>query len=326
MKYLILGAGPAGLAFANRLLECNEKDFLILEKEKEAGGLCRSVYIDGSPVDIGGGHFIDVHNERVLNMLFASMPINEWNLYERNSQIFIHNQTINSPIEANIWQLSMDNQIDYLKAIAVAGCNLNQPIPEKFVDWIYWKLGKQIADNYMIPYNQKMFGDNLNILGSYWLEKLPNVSFEETLRSCLEHKAYGKQPGHAKFYYPKNYGSGEVWKRLANRLENKILYEKEIRELDLKKRIVNCEFQADYIINTIPWTEFKNIVGIEREISDVITQLKYTSVSIDYFSEEFNSDAHWIYYPQSQLEYHRVLVRKNFCAGAKGFWTETNVD
>ena len=44
------------------------------------------------------------------------------------------------------------------------------------IDWIYWKLGDKIADDYMIPYNQKIFNKELNELGTYWLEKLPNVS------------------------------------------------------------------------------------------------------------------------------------------------------
>ncbi len=60
VKYLILGAGPAGLTFANMLKRKGEESFLILEKEKEAGGLCRSAEVDGSPLDIGGGHFLDV--------------------------------------------------------------------------------------------------------------------------------------------------------------------------------------------------------------------------------------------------------------------------
>ena len=37
VKYLILGAGPAGLTFANRLKELSEDSFLVLEKEQEAG-------------------------------------------------------------------------------------------------------------------------------------------------------------------------------------------------------------------------------------------------------------------------------------------------
>ena len=68
----------------------------------------------------------------------------------------------------------------------------------------------------MIPYNKKMFGDDLNQLGTYWLNKLPDVSFEGAIRSCLENKAYTKQMRHTSFYYPKVYGYGKVWKRMAD--------------------------------------------------------------------------------------------------------------
>lgn len=54
MKYLILGAGPAGLSLANAFRLAGVSDFLVLEKEAEAGGLCRSVDVDGSPFDLGG--------------------------------------------------------------------------------------------------------------------------------------------------------------------------------------------------------------------------------------------------------------------------------
>ena len=250
MKYLILGAGPAGLSFAYCLLQRGEKNFLILEKEKEAGGLCRSRQIDNAPLDIGGGHFIDIRNKKVLQLLFGVMPEEEWNLYERNSQIAIYDQFINSPIEANIWQLSIEKQVEYLKDIAAAGCNLGIPKPDKFTEWIYWKLGKKIAEDYMIPYNQKMFAKDLDSLGTYWLEKLPNVSFEETLRSCLEKKAYGTQPGHTKFYYPKKYGSGEVWHRLAERMSDHIKYNIVVDTLEVQSRIVNREYKAENIIRT----------------------------------------------------------------------------
>ena len=88
VKYLILGAGPAGLTFANRLKELSEDSFLVLEKEQEAGGLCRSVMVDGSPFDIGGGHFLDVRRPAVNTFLFRFMPKEEWKLFENLAFIF----------------------------------------------------------------------------------------------------------------------------------------------------------------------------------------------------------------------------------------------
>ena len=328
MKYLILGGGPAGLTFANRLKEKGENDFLLLEKENEAGGLCRSVNVDGSPFDIGGGHFLDVRRPNVNEFLFKFMPENEWNLYERDSKIKVNDNLVNHPIEANIWQMKLEDQVEYLKSIAVAGCNIGNEMPLKFTDWIYWKLGNKIAEDYMIPYNQKMFNKELDQLGTYWLEKLPNVSFEETLLSCLTKKAYGTQPGHAQFYYPKKYGYGELWLRMAENIKENILYNKDIKSIDFNNNIVSTKdgekYQADYIITTIPWLEFDEIIGMPENIKNSISELKYSSIETEYFSENLDTKSHWIYYPDPNLAYHRILVRHNFCEGSRGYWTETN--
>jgi protoporphyrinogen oxidase len=161
-KILILGAGPAGLTLANALQDKGITDLLVLEKESEAGGLCRSQDVDGSPLDIGGGHFLDVRRPKVNEFLFAYMPQDEWDLYTRDSRIHVDGQMVNHPLEANIWQMDLETQLQYLMSISTAGCVTGTPKPEAFVDWIRWKLGDRISDSYMIPYNQKMFGDNLN--------------------------------------------------------------------------------------------------------------------------------------------------------------------
>lgn len=325
MKYLIIGAGPAGLTVACRLKERGITDFLLIEKESEAGGLCRSEDVDGTAFDIGGGHFLDTRRPAVDEFLFNYMPRNEWARFDRDSRIDLKGQIIGSPIEANIWMLDIDSQIEYLKAIAEAGCVSGKPMPEKFTDWIFWKLGTRIAEDYMLPYNKKMFGDDLDSLGTYWLEKLPDVSFEDTLRSCLEHKAYAKQPGHAEFLYPKNHGYGEVWLRMQESLGDRIKTGISVSELDAEKGTVNGEFHADCIINTAPWTEFKEIKGIKSDISEKLSSLKYSSIVTEYYSENLDTGAQWIYYPDPGKAYHRILVRHNFCGNSKGYWTETNL-
>lgn len=328
MKYIILGAGPAGLAFANKLKQSGETDFIVLERESEAGGLCRSQDVDGSAFDIGGGHFLDVRRPKVNEFLFKFMPEEEWDLYNRDSRIVVGENEVNHPIEANIWQMKVEDQVEYLKSIAVAGCNLGTDMPQEFVDWIYWKLGSKVAEDYMIPYNQKMFSKELNQLGTYWLEKLPNVSFEETLLSCLNKKAYGTQPGHAQFYYPKKYGYGELWLRMAKAIEGNIEYNKAVKKIDFNTTTVTTadgvEYKGDVIITTIPWMEFSEIIGMPEDIKASIKELKFSSIQTEYHSENLDTEAQWIYYPNPELSYHRILVRHNFCPGSKGYWTETN--
>lgn len=328
MKYLILGAGPSGLTLANRLKQMGETSFFVLEKEKEAGGLCRSTQVDGSPFDIGGGHFLDVRRPKVNEFLFQFMPEEEWEKFDRDSRIAVNGDVISHPIEANIWQMKLENQVEYLKSIAVAGCNLKEEMPQEFVSWIYWKLGDKIAENYMIPYNQKMFGEDLNQLGTYWLEKLPNVSFEETLLSCLTKKAYGEQPGHAQFFYPKKYGYGELWLRMAEEIKGQIKYDASVHAIDFDTNTVTTKegetYSADVIISTIPWMEFAKITGMPQELKEKIGRLKYSSVQTAYFPDNLDTEAQWIYYPDPELSYHRILVRHNFCNGSKGYWTECN--
>ncbi|MCM1468606.1 MAG: FAD-dependent oxidoreductase, partial [Alistipes sp.] len=186
--------------------------------------------------------------------------------------------------------------------------------------------GDAITDNYMLPYNRKLYGEDLDDLGTYWLEKLPSVSYEETLLSCKEHKPYGKQPGHARFYYPKKYGFGEVFRRMADNLGDRILYNTPVVRLNVEKRSVNDRYEAEYVIVTIPWTAVDTPEGMPEDIAGELSQLKHTSVVVDYFAENMDNKAHWIYYPNEAEAYHRILLRHNFLENAKGYWTETRAE
>jgi protoporphyrinogen oxidase len=324
IKYLILGAGPSGLSFAAKLLELGETSFLILEKEAEAGGLCRSREVDGAPLDIGGGHFLDIKNKNTLDFFFRFLPEDEWNRYNRKSTIRTGKFEIDFPFESNIWQFPEETRKAYLSSISRAGCNTGQPIPEKFKDWIYWKLGDKIAQDYMIPYNKKIWSVALNRLGVYWLYKLPNVSYEDTLQSCQNRKPGGNIPAHALFAYPKKYGYGEVWKRIADRLPGKISFNCPVRSLNFENLTVNENYRAEVIVTTIPWTELSQSTGLPGSIRDEIKKLEYASIRVSYCGDNPGTTSHWVYIPDEDISHHRIVCRQNFCPGSKGYWEETN--
>lgn len=327
MNILILGAGPAGLTLGNRLKDMGVDTFTILEKEKEAGGLCRTVMVDGVPVDIGGPHFLDDRDQKVVDYLFRFLPEKDWTKFERNSKLMMPDgQIIGSPIEANIWQLKREDQVDYLESISKAGCNTGNPMPEDYVEWVYWKLGSKIAENYMLPYNTKLYGDNLSDMGTYWLYKLPNVSFRETIMSCLERRFYGKQPCQATFYYTK-YGYGEVWKRMADSIATHIRYNCAVEAIDMDTRTVTAadgtSYSADVIVNTCPWTAFKRIDGMPEELKRRIPELRSTSVEVRFVEKALETDAQWMYCAGPQLPFHRLTLLENLIPGAHGMLVET---
>lgn len=325
MKYLIIGAGPSGLTFANRLLDRGIDDFCVLEKENEAGGLCRSATVDGCPLDIGGGHFIDVRRPKVNEFLFRFMGEDEMNRFDRITKISVSGVRIDYPFEANIWQLPIEDEIRHLKSIAAAGANTGEEMPESFRDWIIWKLGKSVAEDYLIPYNEKIFSVDLNTLGTYWMNKLPDVSFEDTLRSCLMKQPYGTLPGHASFYYPKKYGSGELWLRMAERIKDHIEYGVVIRDIDLaEKSACGGRYKGDVIINTAPWTCFESIKGASDGFIECVSKLKHSSIVVKYLPDTEDKEVNWEYIPSKDIDMHRILYRNTFASGSKGSWAEIN--
>jgi protoporphyrinogen oxidase len=325
-SFVILGAGPSGLALAHALLARGvpREQVRVLETEAEAGGLCRSTTVDGAPLDIGGGHFLDVRRKDVLDLLFQFLPASEWVTHQRVARILLRGQEIDHPLEANLWQLAKEDQVDYLESIARAGSVRGEAMPEAFDAWVRWKLGDRIADEYMLPYNRKLWSMDLERLGTYWLHKLPDVSFRETLHSCLDGRPFGSLPAHGTFLYPRAHGYGEVWRRMGKALGDILVTGCPVTSIDLERRIVNGSFQAGTLVSTIPWTAWPGFCAVPAEVRARIEELKQVSIDVDYHPEHLASPAHWSYDPREEVPHHRNLLRQNFCTGARGYWTETN--
>ena len=161
-------------------------------------------------------------------------------------------------------------------------------------------------------------------LGTYWLYKLPNVSFRETLLSCLEGKPMGALPAHGTFLYPKKFGYGEVWRRMGEALGDSLVTGCAVESIDLSTRTVNGKWQADMIVSPIPWTVWKNYCALPSDVTQAISSLKNAPIDVDYHPETLDSRSHWTYEPDESVAYHRLLLRSNFSAGARGYWTEAN--
>jgi len=59
---IIIGAGPAGISAAYHLMKEGNENFLIIEKNNEIGGLCKSFELGGTTLDLGGHAFFTKHS------------------------------------------------------------------------------------------------------------------------------------------------------------------------------------------------------------------------------------------------------------------------
>ncbi len=81
---LILGAGLTGLSTGCAL---GEREHLIVEQEKETGGLCRSFQVDGFTYDLTG-HLLHLRDDKIRQFVDKLLPEDSWNFIQRRSWIY----------------------------------------------------------------------------------------------------------------------------------------------------------------------------------------------------------------------------------------------
>ena len=328
--YLIIGAGVTGITIGRLLQQKGNNRFLILEKEPEPGGLCRTKKIKGHILDIGGGHFLCSIYPEVYKFIFSHLPKENFNYYERVSKIQLGNMTIDYPIESNLWQLPLDTQVEYLISAIQSGEVTGKKEPENYNQWIRWKLGNAIAENYMIPYNQKIWGVKPERMDIDWLHKIPCLDSKEILRSCLVRQSDRKKfPSHAGFYYPKKGGFQSIFDSIHKHLQKYVHLNEAVTKLEYQKNhwLINNNYRAKKIINTAPWSCIYKALGKPKAISQPIKLLKANTIVVSLWEEPYNHDWHWLYIPDFKKERHREFFINNFCPASKkgGFFSETNI-
>lgn len=332
--YVVLGVGVTGLTVLNCLLKKGVKRIVGLESESEPGGLCRTFYIDGHSCDIGG-HFFQTRFKEVEDFVFSHFPKERfYRINNRISKIRIDGLDIDYPLEANVWQLPVEKQIEYLISIIRNGESQGRTAPVNYEEWIRWKLGDKVCDDYLIPYNNKLWGVSSSQLDVDWLYKIPRIEVAEVLRNSLLHtQDVNKYPAHISPYYPTSGGYGRVMEAIAAPVKEYIKTNTPVFKLryDMENElwVINDEYFARNVVNTIPWPDLYVALGAPREISKLIEKIKYNKIVISLFETTTNElPYHWRYRPDSGVQHHREFFISNFAKDSKNFgvFTETNLN
>lgn len=329
VKYLVVGAGVSGLGFANFV---NDQDYLILEKESEAGGFCRTIYEKDYVWDFAG-HFFHFANEELKDFFNSKINKDEIIYKEKITKIYYKGEYIDYPFQKNIHQLPKKEFIDCLYDLFN---KVEKNEYKSFEEMLYGKFGKSITDKFLKPYNEKLYACDLNDLDADAMGRFfPYADLKEIIENMKleEDNSYNKE-----FLYPKK-GAVTFVNALLDEVDpEKILYDQEITHIDINKKIAttnDLEIQFDYLINSAPFDKLLGYINKDeyKKNENKLTYNKVLVFNLGFDKKSNINDMHWVYVPDKDINFYRIGFYDNILDSDKlsmyveiGYKSNQNVD
>lgn len=305
-KFLIIGAGISGLTFANYC----KGEYLIVEKENEVGGYCRTIK-NGEYVWDYAGHFFHFNTEEFKTKFLNQMPSEDIIYNEKCTKIVHKDKFIDFPFQTNIHQLDKEEFIDCLYDLFNKEEKENY---DNFLDMLYGKFGKSIVEKFLKPYNEKLYAIDLKELDVDAMGRFFPYADKEAIIRNMKNSTVNSY--NASFLYPKN-GAGSFIEILYNELDKeKVLLNTEVTAIDFDTKtatLSNGEIvEYEYLINTIPLNKFLELPG---DYSELINEMSYNKVLV--FNLGFNKKSelctkeHWLYVADKDCNFYRCGFYNN---------------
>lgn len=311
----VIGAGLSGLSAAYHL----GSDYIVLEREAEVGGLCRSVATKGYVFDLAP-HIFFTGNQYVSGLI-DDLLHGDLVRQARRAYIYLKGTYVEYPFEVNLNGLPRETIDECISGFKERG----RTQPGNFLEWIHSTFGAGIARHYMVPYNEKVWKYPLDQMNIDWIAgRVPVPSMDEMIRGAKEKvkKNYGPN---AYFLYPRGGGIGAIADALASRVGN-ISLNSEAVEIDPKDpEGVNVTYredggkkrtiESDAVLSSMPLPEIVKIMrDAPNEVVEASERLVYNSlicVNIGVDRPRI-SDKHWLYFPESEYVFNRISFPMNF--------------
>ncbi|MBQ9071768.1 MAG: FAD-dependent oxidoreductase [Bacilli bacterium] len=306
VKFLIIGAGISGLTFANYA----KGDYLIVEKENEVGGYCRTFKRKDYVWDYAG-HFFHFKTDEFKNKFLSQMPEEDIIYNTKCTKILYKGNFVDFPFQTNIHQLEKEEFIDCLYDLFNKEEKDNY---DNFLDMLYGKFGKSIVEKFLKPYNEKLYAVDLTKLDVDAMGRFfPYADKEAIIKNMKESKVNSYNNS---FLYPKN-GAGSFIDILYKNLDKeKVLLNVSVVDLNFNKNQVKLSngeiIEYEYLINTMP---LNNFLTLTKEHQDLLNEMSYNKVLV--FNLGFDKpsplckEEHWLYIPSKDSNYYRIGFYNN---------------
>jgi protoporphyrinogen oxidase len=319
-KYLIIGAGPTGLGAAYRLKELGISDYQIVDRAATVGGLAAS-HVDpsGFTWDIGG-HVQFSHYSYFDRVMDQALGEDGWIHHQRESWVWIHDRFVPYPFQNNIRYLPKSVMWKCMAGIVqLYQCGSNSH-PANFREWILAKFGNGIAEEFLLPYNFKVWAHTPESMAYAWVgERVAMTDLMRVTENLIFEKDDLSWGPNSLFRFPKHGGTGAIWQAVADSIgRDRIRLSTRVVQVNSRDKTVvlddNSTIRYERLLSTIPLDQFTaQVEGLAPEVKGSAAKLKHSSVhvvGIGLTGEPppgIRSKC-WMYFPENNCPFYRATL------------------
>jgi len=304
-----IGAGVSGLSFANWY--ATRGSVLVLERDGEPGGYCKTVTRDGFVWDYSG-HFFHFKHPEIEAWLRARMPAQDVRTVDKSSFIRYRGRDIDFPFQKNIHQLDKDEFVECLVDLFFRPTG-DAP-PRSFGEMLYRRLGKSITDKFLRPYNEKLYAVELERLDPDAMGRFfPHADIADiiaNMRPGVRDASYN-----ATFTYPAG-GAIQYIHALARDLPaGSIALGEPAIAIDLAAKTISTPkrtIRYDHVVSSAPLPALAKMCGVAH--APVFTSNKVLVFNLG-FDRKGRRGLHWMYFPDPACVFYRVGWYDNILDG-----------
>jgi protoporphyrinogen oxidase len=309
-KIAIVGAGPCGLGAALELTRLGHRHWKLFERSDCPGGLASSVTDPQGFTWDHGGHVVFSHFGEFDRVLEETMG-EEVYQHERSSYIRFDDRWVPYPFQNNLRYLP--EEVAYECMLGLIDAPGGDPGTD-FATWMESVFGGGITEHFMRPYNFKVWATPAELMQAQWIgERVSVLDYKRALRSLIRQEDDVAWGPNNTFVFPAVGGTGEIYKRLAHSLADRIFYEREVVGIDAATRTLTLAdgSQESYhaLISTMPLDLLVEMIkDSPPSLRTAARKLEHNGVYMVGIGYEtpLKDDKSWMYFPQPNAPFYRA--------------------
>ena len=333
---VILGGGLTGLSVSAHLEGIEN---VVLEREREVGGLCRTTTEDGFTFDCTG-HLLHLRDPRTRALVERLLP-GAFASHERRALIHSQGVLTDYPFQANLNGLPAPVITECVAGFVEALLRREREgEPDlatlSFRTWAEATFGRGIAAHFMLPYNTKLWRTDLDEIECGWVSwSIPRPSLREILTGAFGPavRGLGYNPT---FLYPTRGGIRVLPEALAARAGD-VRLGADVAVVDARSRTITLAtgetLTYEALVSTLPLDRLLAITtGIPADLGEagrLLRAVRVLNICLGIDRPRL-SRAHWIYFPEPQYSFYRIGFPSSLSSamaprGCSSVWAERSI-